>query len=271
LRLAGLSILLLFFFSGCLYCKYDSSDNDRQFKKLNNLFEVFVSSIWADQSQNFFEAYNDSTLRGKSTSTGLSKKFNYTYLFSFVLKFPFRENLRWCLTGEFFRASVEDGFLETYQSYDGIAYRSVSEYLSVSSIPLIFSIEYIPYKRQFANYVGFGLGLSVGKVKWAEGVSSTSVYSLRNSCIYYDKVIAVPCTRLYSGVELAFDDKNNQNVIYGLNIEAKLTYFLRYLNMFEKVKEKYKKYPSEWDNSYAIVPFYLGLSVGVSFNLDRGL
>jgi len=108
------------------------------------------------------------------------------------------------------------------------------------------------------------------EINWKENVESGYSDDSRTSSTVLDEKKVYPVFRIYSGVELGFDKQPGSNFLGSFIIEAGYTFIVRYTEIYSNLTEQFSPAPEGWSKSYAIFPGYINLSIGLSFNFQRG-
>jgi hypothetical protein len=230
-----------------------------QSEKFNSIIYFAIGPAFGVGAEKFFEQY-------QSELDGVKTDFTLTPDFSVGLKFEFLKYFRFGLTGNYFLASFNDYYSQVDSSL--VKLRDLTQNIKISTLPIIFSCELVPYQSQFRTFVGLGGGVTIGNIKWEETVASLIPYDKRKSGVHYDATTVSPTFRLYSGVELSFDKKRNEYFIGGLTLELSYTQILRNYEIFKYISRQFDVVPPSFNDTYSFIPYYVSLNIGVFFNFQ---
>jgi len=221
---------------------------------LREMAFITVGGVYAASSNSFLDGYQD-VLGGNNVS------FKHTPAFGAGLKFWLNEKYRISASGDYFFSSFSDSYSQFDSLEIGTVNRSIISKLSSSTLPLVFSIDYIPIEQQFKTYISFGSGVVISNTKWTESVNSTRSTDTRIGGTLYEATDINPLLRAAVGMELDFDKSVVGNIIGNLTIEARYTYMFRKLNLFENIKNQLGDNSSQLESSVEFIPGYLSLNL----------
>lgn len=233
-------------------------------KYIRTSFSFFVGFPFPAQSHAFKEVY-------KNNIGGRNNYYAPSALLSARFCVEYDSNLSFGVNYSYFLSEFRDNFTLYYQIVGNNIYRTFSEHLDIKAKPLVVIAVYSPVTTPYRSYVGGGVGVSFDKIHWYEEVNSNLSNDIRHSGVVYDKSHISPMVNFYLGILLNFDKKNPRDFLGALHFEVSINYIFRSLKIYEKLKQQYVKPPEEFDKQYLILPFYLSLSAGVSFNLFHQL
>lgn len=207
-------------------------------------------------SNEFFDAY-------QSGMSGNEDYANHSPSLAVGYKTWVSNKIRLGLTANFINSEFFDNF------YTGGAnlQRFHSHTLYFRTLPVIASVEYMPYDKQFRSYIGAGVGTTMSNIFWRETIRSSYNLDKRKGGILYDKVEFHPAARIYSGIELGFDEFPESLFLGSIIFEFSYTYQYRKLDIFEKVRPQLSKPAEELDNRFLIFPSYFTFNLSLSLNL----
>lgn len=215
---------------------------------------ITVGGVYGGNSSVFLDDY-------ENIIGGNEVKFKHTPAFGAGLKFWINEKYRLSIGGDYFFSSFNDSF-DDFDSLDiGTVTRSIITKVNSSTLPIVFSVDYIPIEQQFKTYLSFGTGIVISKTKWTEQVNSNRSSDFRVGGTQYDATDINPLLRAAVGMELDFDKAVVGNIIGNLTIEARYTYMFRNLNLFENIKNQLGDRSSLLENSVEFIPGYLSLNL----------
>jgi outer membrane protease len=243
-----------------------------KYKNLSSLFFLSVGIAFGSASPSFFNDYNKlfvTNTDDNTTNPNTNKDFKTTSDINIGLKFQFLPNYRFGILIDYVKAYLTDGINQTYKSFGYDQSRYLGENISVSSIPILITAEYIPFDTQFRIYYGIGLGVVVSSTDWDEFVSSTNEYEQRTGGQLVLKNTIYPSFRIYAGTELGFDKTSKSAFLGSFIIEAGYTFYGRYINMFSELANQFDPKLSNSGTSYTVFPGYIGLNFGITFNVQN--
>ncbi|HYF04411.1 MAG TPA: hypothetical protein VEC36_13590 [Patescibacteria group bacterium] len=222
-----------------------------------------VGAVFGVGGYEFAQEYNNPfTIGGQGQSFDVPLNIGGTAKFAF-------SKLRYGLAGDFSKAVMPDNYSQAVvvlknNQLDTLGFRDVSSNLSVSSIPLLVTVEFMPVEAQFSTYVGLGAGIAFNSVFWSESLASSVPADPRKGGVYIDESQITPAGRVYAGVELDFDKRRTSHSILGsLLLEVRYTYIpvsAPLLKEFAKLPGA----PSAWSEDFRIGGSGLGINIGVS-------
>jgi hypothetical protein len=183
----------------------------------------------------------------------------------------YSENLSFGLLYEYFLSEFRDFYTHNYYLVGEHINRSFNETMIIKTTPLVFLVEYSPVTTPYKTYVGGGPGISFDDIYWNEEVISNLPGDRRHSSIIYDDTHISSVIKLYLGVLLNFDKKDEKDFLGALHFEMSINYIFRSLKIYENLNEQFVKPQEEFNQRYFVLPFYLSLSAGISFNLFHRL
>ncbi|MES2767027.1 MAG: hypothetical protein V4642_14225 [Bacteroidota bacterium] len=223
-----------------------------------------IGAVYGVSASDFFKEYNNPfTIGGKASS------FNIPLSTGATVKAAYTQGIRYGVSGDFFKAVMRDNYDHAVvvlkeNQLDTIGTRNIGSELSVSSIPVLATIEFIPVEAQFTTYFGVGAGVAFNKIFWKESVQTTVKNDPRTGGVYTDERKITPAGRIYAGVELDFDKRRRQSSILGsLLLEVRYTY----IPVSSKLLEKFSSFPGapeRWKDDFSVGGSGLGLNIGVS-------
>lgn len=215
---------------------------------------ITLGGVYGANSSEFLDKY-------QNIIGGNEVKFKHTPAFGVGLKFWINEKYRLSVGGDYFFSSFNDSFDDFDSLNIGTVNRSIISKVNSSTIPIVFSVDYIPVEQQYKTYISFGTGIVISKTKWTEKVNSNRSSDYRVGGTQYDATDINPLLRAAVGLELDFDKAVVGNIIGNLTIEARLTYMFRNLNIFENIKNQLGDRSSLLENSVEFIPGYLSLNL----------
>lgn len=235
---------------------------DYSYKQFNSIIYLTTGYVLSSGSKEFFIHYKQ-FLNGNKTD------FVFYPILGVGTKFQFINKFRFGLETEFTYAQMKDAYIEELPGYDKKGFRAISQDFSIKSFPSFFTIEYIPNQQQFRTYFGVGLGTVFSDIKWNELLSSSDPFDKRKAGEHYNEFGIYPAGRLYAGLELGFDKFESENFVGSFILEIKYTAMYRYLQIFSSISNQFEEIPEGIKNDYLVLPGYLGIYAGLTFNFNR--
>ncbi len=198
---------------------------------------------------------------------GRNNYYSPSALLTGKMLFEYNENISLGLLCEYYLVEMRDEYSQNIQVAGKNISRRFLERLDIQTLPIAFIAEYSPADTPYKNYVGLGAGFSIGNIKWFENVNSDIYGDRRHSSEIYNDSPISPFVKMYFGVLLNFDKRNKKEFLGALHFEVSINYLFRSLKIYEELNKQYVKPPEEFNRRYFVLPFYLGLSAGISFNL----
>lgn len=202
---------------------------------------------------------------------GKKRRIKASPLMGVGTKYYVNDHFRVDFSVDYFYSSYNDSYLHEVELSTRNEHHSVVDDITISNMPFILSLEYVPHNQQYNTYLGAGAGFSTGQLLWEETVSSPVVWDRRTGGTIFDENLTSPTFRFYSGVELAFDKDEFQYFLGNLLIEFRYTYIFRGQKLLEKFKKQYVLEHPEFDEKYSFIPFYLSLNIGVTLNFNKNV
>lgn len=166
---------------------------------------------------------------------------------------------------------LNESYDQPYLSNRGMESRYISQKIDIKSIPVFLSVEYFPYVEQFKSYIGAGAGLCYTDIIWKEKIFSTNDTDKRKGGLHIADESVNPSIVLFAAVDLGFDKRSEESFLGSFIIETKFIYIFREYQMFREVSSQLDENNKnvEYGSYYTIIPYYISLSIGVSFNFSR--
>ena len=232
-------------------------------KEVNIIVNLLIGSPSGTGSKEFFNEY-------LSTFDISVNQFAVSPLISATAKMNAMEEWNFGIKADYFSAWANNSYSENEFVSGTYVTRAIDHKISLNTIPFTFIAEYVPVQLPYHSYIGAGAGLSFGTMTWFENINSSYSNDIRQTGTRFDENLIAPCLSIYSGVELKFDKKQNQELLGGVLLEVSYNYVFRQAKVFTGFKKQFVNPPASWDNSFRILPGYLGLMIGISFNLIFG-
>ncbi len=233
------------------------------YKHFSSIVCIYTGFGFATNSVDYFNDY-------KTYFNKYVEQFKVTPVVGLALKFNYLEDYRFGFSVDLIGASLKDYFKESFTKYGQNYIRGVGENIKITTIPCLFTAELKPVEQQFQGYLGIGAGLVYSEIEWKEDITSEYIDDSRKSSAVINEKTIYPAFKIYSGVELGFDKQPGSNFLGSFIIEAGYTFIMRYTEIYSKLSEQFAPAPDNWSKSYAIFPGYINLSIGLSFNFQRG-
>jgi opacity protein-like surface antigen len=147
---------------------------------------------------------------------------------------------------------------------------SLTEKMTLKAATILGTAEYVALWPQFHTYVGVGLGVSRVQFRWDEAVSSTIPGDNRTGGLLLEETKYIPSGRVYSGVELGFDDAISRSGIAGsLIIEVHYTYLPYKTSPFATWENQLAFSKELSTKEFSIASSSLAIYVGVQFTFHK--
>jgi hypothetical protein len=102
--------------------------------------------------------------------------------------------------------------------------QNVTQNMSLSCLPALFTIDLFPFRRQFTGFLGAGVGLGFATFEWTETLSASQSIGARQSGVRYDDTQIVPAASVRAGVSLGLDDELGNDVRAAITLEGGYLY-----------------------------------------------
>lgn len=215
---------------------------------------VTIGGVYGASSNEFLDIY-------RKEIGGNNVEFKHSPALGVGLKFWLSDKYRMSVSGDYFYSTLNDSFNQLDSLAVGNVNRNIVQKISSSTIPIVFSIDYIPIEQQFKSYVSLGSGILISQTKWAETVNSNRNSDPRIGGTHYDATDVTPLIRGAVGMELDFDKAVTGNIIGNLTIELRYTYMFRNLDLFGNIKNQLHTQSSQLENKVEFIPGYLSLNL----------
>jgi hypothetical protein len=228
-------------------------------------FEAGVHWTLGIQASEFIRDYQ-SILGGASSSFGvpIGARGSVSQYIS--------DNITVGLSGGFSRASIRESYLYDPQPPQirlGPP-QYVIQNIEVSAVPAFATLEYFPGKRQFAGYVGLGLGVLLSTIEWTEEIQPTRQVGSRRSGTRLNESYIVPAINLRAGICLGFDGSLGSRSSTGIRIQA--GYMIAPISapfMSGQFASFAVPPPERLQQDYVIDPGGVSLEIGISLLLRQ--
>lgn len=228
--------------------------------KMNKTLSAYIGTKFNLGNSSFFSEY------AKAFHT--NNIFMVQPVFGGALRAEPISGIRFGVSGEYFRFRYSDYFTkEAFSPIDStpVGFRSATESISFSAVPIILTIDLIPSSNQFRTYSGIGIGLCLGHIRWEENINSSVKNDKRVGGILFDDNLISPAACLYAGIELGFDKRKKDNNFVSLTIEARYTYIGMTAPLFKSISNQFYNPPENWQENYMIGASAFSLQIGLSF------
>jgi hypothetical protein len=237
-------------------------DLDYNYRQFNSIIYLSSGFVLSSGSKDFFNHYK-TFLKGNKTD------FMFFPIINIGTKFQFLHKFRFGLETEFTYAQMKDAYIEELPGYDKKGYRALSQDFTVKSFPSFITAEFIPVQQQFRSYFGIGIGAVFSDIIWNELLSSSDPFDKRQAGEHYNEFGIYPNARIYAGLELGFDKFGSENFVGSFTFEIKYTAMYRYVPIFSTISNQFDEKPEGIMDKYSILPGYLGIYAGLTFNFNR--
>ncbi len=146
--------------------------------------------------------------------------------------------------------------------------RELVEDFTIRALPVLATVEYLPFPQQFQEYVGVGVGAAGIRTTWIEYASSNAPGDPRVGGQLINSQTIQPMVRLYCGVILGFDKfgvASNGSII----IEGRYSWCRNSIHPWATLiaQEKYLTDASDTANNVGISS--LSLAIGIQFRFKN--
>lgn len=162
------------------------------------------------------------------------------------------------------RSVIRETYLFTSALDSTRPIQSTSQNMTVSVVPVVLTLDYLPLERQFTTYVGVMAGLAFTSIKWNESLAKTTLPGARPSGERYDQSHVSPAVGARAGVSLGWDRRYDARVRPALFIEASYMFIPVSAPLFEETAKTLPGSPTRLRESYAIQAGGFGLHLGIS-------
>ncbi len=221
-------------------------------------FYLMLGYPLAIPSNEFFDIYRNALEGNKSL-------FDQQLNFGAGTRFEIMDNFRLAMAGNFFLAQLSESYTQGVE-FPRPGNRQIVQDIKIQTIPLILSIEHVPWDAQFRTYVGGGGGICFGTIEWNESVYSDIPRDTRTGGLQYEGNEVFPAIRAYIGVELGFDKRRVEALPGSLIIELRYTYIFRKIDIFYRIRRQFQRVPPELESPVTLMPSVLELDLAVSLN-----
>ncbi|MFN8360295.1 MAG: hypothetical protein U0264_10310 [Candidatus Kapaibacterium sp.] len=228
--------------------------------RINKTLSAYIGSKFNLGDSEFFREYS----RAFSPNT----TFPVQTVLGAAIRAEALPSLRFGLTGEYFAADFVDSYvMPVFSPVDSLPLgsRFAGETVHFTAIPVMVTVDYVPFTTQFRTYFGGGLGLTIGHVRWDETTVSTVANDRRVGGTHIDDKVLAPAMCLYAGIELGFDKRYKNNSVTSLIIEIRYSAIGMSAPMFASAASQFFNPPAEWKESYSIGASGFSLTVGLAF------
>ena len=232
------------------------------YKQFNSIIFIHLGYPFIAESQEFFEYY-------MSVLGGVKEEFKFYPIGGIGTKFQFWNHSRVGIEAELFFVQLNDSYIQEVVNIDEKIIYSITQDVKVTSIPAFITYDFIPNNQQFRTYAGGGLGAVFSTIVWNENLSSTDPYDKRKGGEHVNETNIYPAACIYTGLELGFDKNKTKNFVGSFTIDIKYTYMFREEALFSVIAEQHNKKPEKINEIFTILPGYLGLYIGLTFDFNR--
>lgn len=213
--------------------------------------------------ENFFETYRD-------YYGGEKSYFDKTPKFNFGARIIVNQHWRLNASAGYFSATIDEFYSQNYENSIESGTRLIDQSFRLTNIPLTFSVEYVPFDVPYKTFVGAGLGMDVGNVKWNEMIQPGSNIDKREGGDWSTGTILSPVINFSTGINLLFDRHHPEYILHNFLIELRYSFIYRNRDIFVKSKNQFIDEIPALSDSYYIYPSYIELNFGFSLNFEGG-
>ena len=221
-----------------------------------------VGTLMGIHSTEFFRDY-------KRYLTGPSSTFSAPEIVRFGIGSYQFANIATGVTGGYYRAVVRETYQFRPELSDlsaGIPSQTLTQELIMTAFPAVITADYLPFGRQFATYVGAGLGLNIVGLSWREVISASQAPGARSSGERYNDTHIVPTALVRAGVSLGLDKVLSSTTSAAIHVEVSYVYSNLSAALFERLASRFPSAGGMTD-AYTVSAGGLGIHAGLSFFL----
>jgi hypothetical protein len=232
---------------------------------LNNrtTISIYTGSSLPIFAQGFLKQYQDQM-------GGVKSEFQTYWGFGGSINYQIKENFRVSLNAEYIPNSLQDNFSQEDPVHKGL-WRNFYEDMTLTTIPIIITGQYYQFYEKYKSYFGTGLGISYSYFLWKELVSSPIRYDVRKSSTVYNSISFYPTLYTTFGVDLDWDKDRPDFFMKSASISSSLYFVMRYPRIFRNLESQIVPFPDEMKGGKGIMPFYLDINIGLTFNIEKYL
>ncbi len=235
-------------------------EKDDQYK-YNQLF-LGIGYPFIVNSKDFIEDFQD--YLGASENT-----FSANTLLQFQFKLKPIYDIRIGLDVSYYRLTLNDTYSLEALLANAKYQRDFSQEVDVSNIPIFLTFDYVPYPVPYKSYVGFGVGICYSSLTWLESFSSSYRFDHYIPGEHINEDNISPCFKLFTGVELSFDETLDYSFLGSLCFELSYVFYSGSVKFFENTSQQNYSLPVDLSRDYKLFPSSLNLSMLVSFNMSE--
>ncbi len=255
-------LTILIYFSFTVVSNSDDATKKERKRNFKSLIFISAGMPFSTGSPNFFSIYNNEF-------AGFKKDIKTEPAIGGGTKIRFEGNYRIGAQFRYIHSTLKDYYDQEVKTKDVTGYRNLGQSISISDIPIIGTIEYMPFIGQFRTYTGAGVGFLMRKIEWLESVRTSIPLDYRVGGQHYNDTQIYPAFSIYTGVELGFDKMNELTFLGSLVIEASYNYNAAQTDLFRTVKRQFVPENAKLNETVNILPGYFMLSLGITFNFNQ--
>ncbi|HRS02257.1 MAG TPA: hypothetical protein P5545_06885 [Bacteroidota bacterium] len=232
---------------------------------LNNriTISIYTGSNLPILTKGFLEQY-------QNQMGGIKSEFQTYWGFGGTINFQIKENFRVSLNAEYIPNSLQDNFSQDDPNQQGL-WRNFYEDMTLTTVPIIITGEYYQFYEKYKSYFGAGIGISYSYFIWKELVNSPLKYDTRKSSTVYNSIDFYPTLYATVGVDLDWDKERPDFFMKSTSISSSFYYVIRYPRIFKNLESQIVPFPDEMMGGKGVAPFYIGINIGLTFNIEKYL
>ncbi|MBX3042365.1 MAG: hypothetical protein KIT33_00240 [Candidatus Kapabacteria bacterium] len=242
-------------------CSNSQTGFETSKKSFKSLIFVSMGMPFSSGSGGFFSVYNNEF-------GGNKRDFTLLPLIGAGTKFRI-EHYRLGIQTFILNSNLKDSYEQYIEVGDNSGYRGIAQTINITDIPVIGTIEYMPFVSQFRTFIGGGLGFLMRNMEWTESIRSGIPLDRREGGTNYNDTDIFPFFKIYSGLELGFDKQSEETFLGSLVIEASYNYAFGSSDIFSKVRRQFVPAEPRLTENYNVIPGYIVISIAVTFNFNK--
>jgi hypothetical protein len=229
-------------------------------QKIEITFTAFIGTYLPAFSRGFLNEYE--TILG-----GQKKDFMHNFSGSIMLGAQWDEHFRISLKSGIVYAHLKDNFYQETKEGSNL-WRAFRENMHVLSVPIMLNYDWYYYFDIYKSYLSGGIGATYSEISWKEHVSSPLQFDTRVGGIIFKDFSVYPTLNFATGIQLDFDEKSIPHVFKGITFGTEFIYFIRWADVFGKLRKQVIPTPTELEGKKQVLPFMIGLNIGLVLNLE---
>lgn len=219
-----------------------------------------IGGVFGVHSKDFFASY-------KKYLGGPSSTFDVPYILEGGMSSYVWPHQSLGVSAGYYRTVMREDYTQYYPFSDTSVNvkSSISQDYTMSTVPVLVTYDYYPIDRQFATYVGGGVGVGFVNILWKQGVYGNGTAATTTN---YDGSHIVPAFMIRTGISLGWDKERTTKVAGALTFEVRYTYMNVRAPLFASLAPSLPNAGPETQGDYVIQAGGLGLHLGVSVTVQ---